>query len=178
MRFDCAGASGSRVRPSRKSQKNTETAACKPTRFRMTFFSEKVLKMTSKGRLGDCRKAWKMRSKVDAASRSLFFRKRVPKGSPGGTQLNSFWCLLVALGLFWGHFGVIFHVFSKMFGDVSDLCWKVLWCCLLLLTWIIPGVFLACSWSVPGLFLDCFWIVPWLFLDCSWIVLGLFLDCS
>ena len=145
MRFDCAGASRSRVRLSRKSQKNTETAACEPTRFRMTFFNEKVLKMISKGKPGGCRKAGKMRSKFDAASRFLFFRKRVPKGSPGGTQLSAFWCLLVALALFWDNFGVIFHVFSKMFGEVSNLCWNVLWCCLFLLTWIIPGVFLACS---------------------------------
>ena len=36
--------------------KKTETAACKPTRFRMTFFNEKVLTMTSKGGLGAAEK--------------------------------------------------------------------------------------------------------------------------
>ena len=130
MRFDCAGASGSRVRPSRKARKNTETAACKPTRFRMTFFNKQVLKITSKGR-GGCRKAWKMRSKFDAASRSLFFRKRVPKGSPGGTQMSSFWCLLVAFWL----------TFSTSAGLQEP-----------------PGApvqcFLECFWIVPALFLD------------------------
>ena len=50
MRFDCAGASGSRVGPSQKPQKTEEKAAKKTTLFWMSFFNEKVLKRTSKGR--------------------------------------------------------------------------------------------------------------------------------
>ena len=42
--FDCAGASGSRVGPSRKPQKNKENATCEPSRSGGRFFIEKVTK--------------------------------------------------------------------------------------------------------------------------------------
>ena len=177
MRFDCAGASGSRVRPSRKSQRNTETAACKPTRFRMTFFNEKMLKMTSKGRPGGCRKAGKIRSKFDAASRFLFFRKRVPKGSPGGTQLSSFWCLLVAFWL----------TFSTSASLGAPLCpFWALWDSLEVKSGrptphVLEFCFLAENRMSPGFQVHVDLGLSWdlytysflrVFLDCSLIVLG------
>ena len=108
MRFDCAGASGSRVGPSRKSQKNTETAACEPTRSRMTFFNEQVLKMTSKGRPGGCRKhknEVEVRCGLEA---SVFLKKgakREPRGLPNELLLVPFGRLLayfVDLCVPWG----------------------------------------------------------------------------
>ena len=41
--FDCAGASGSRVGPYRKPEKNKENATCEPSRSGGRFFMEKVI---------------------------------------------------------------------------------------------------------------------------------------
>ena len=84
MRFDCAGASGSRVGPSRKSQKNTETAACEPTHSRMMFFNEKVLKMTSKGRPGGLPKSMKNEVEVRCGLEASVFLKKGAKREPQG----------------------------------------------------------------------------------------------
>ena len=48
VRFDCAGASGSRVGPSRKPPKTEENATREPTRSMMSVFSRKVLKSNIK----------------------------------------------------------------------------------------------------------------------------------
>ena len=41
LRFDCAGASGSRVGPSRKAHKNYEETTCEPTHLQDRFYCEK-----------------------------------------------------------------------------------------------------------------------------------------
>ena len=42
LHFECAGASGSRLGPSRKADKNTEKTICEPTHLQTRFSSKKV----------------------------------------------------------------------------------------------------------------------------------------
>ena len=44
LRLDCAGASGSRLGPSRKAGKNTEKPVCEPTHLQTLFSPQKYLK--------------------------------------------------------------------------------------------------------------------------------------
>ena len=152
-----------------------------------TFFKEKVLNMTSKGRpLGAgvrCPKARKMRWNFDAASRLRFFRKRVPKGSPGGSQMGyfcAFWSpsglLFLPLrplgppgtasgpiGSIWGGFGCPFGVMLVAFGGP-----------------LARGMHVECWWEAAGKPLECQWKAcekSGTMLECQWKTCGKRVKC-